>query len=299
MAWTNFHGHCKYCDGVLDPDDYIRKAIEKGFYGYGFSSHGPVDHHSRWNIKKEHINTYLQDIDRLSKVYEGDIEIYKGFEADYIPDYMTPEELKKACHLDYVIGSIHYMGFLHDGTPWEMDGSTAFFEQGLEEIFAGDFKQFVKRYFSLVREMVETGKPDIVGHLDKFKIHNSENRYFQQTDEWYQAEVMEALECIKKNKTILEVNTRGIYKKKTEETYPSPWILKQAHQMNIPVMLNSDAHHPDDIDKYFGPAAQMLEDTGFRTLRILLGGKWCDVPFDHTGLKPDQSDARKSAKLAS
>jgi hypothetical protein len=49
-------------------------------------------------------------------------------------------------------------------------------------------------------------------------------------------------------------------------------------------MLNSDAHHPDEIESGFSFAAGILQDIGFKSLRILLNHTWQDVPFNEKGL---------------
>ena len=46
---------------------------------------------------------------------------------------------------------------------------------------------------------------------------------------------------------MLEVNTRGIYKNKTTETYPSLLLLQIAKDFDIPIVLNADAHHPREL----------------------------------------------------
>ena len=41
------------------------------------------------------------------------------------------------------------------------------------------------------------------------------------------------------------------YKKEINTTYPGRWILDIAQELEIPVNLASDAHHPDNITKGF------------------------------------------------
>lgn len=45
--------------------------------------------------------------------------------------------------------------------------------KGFEAIYKGDIKACVKRYYALVREMVENYTPTILGHFDKIWMHNS------------------------------------------------------------------------------------------------------------------------------
>jgi histidinol-phosphatase (PHP family) len=84
--------------------------------------------------------------------------------------------------------------------------------------------------------------------------------------------------------SILEVNTRGLYQKKSETPYPSPWILELALQKNIPVSLSSDAHHPDDLDNRFEETAALLFQIGYRKLSVFTEGRWKSLPFNSHGI---------------
>jgi histidinol-phosphatase (PHP family) len=58
---------------------------------------------------------------------------------------------------------------------------------------------------------------------------------------------------------------------------PSPWILHEARQRDIPVMVNSDAHRPEHLDGMFPEAVQILRDAGYRAQRQLTRRGWIDV----------------------
>ncbi len=125
--------------------------------------------------------------------------------------------------------------------------------------------------------MVREEKPDIVGHLDKIKIQNEKKRLYAESEAWYKMEVFQLLEEISASSCIIEINTRGVYKKKTPDLYPSKWILPAILDMKIPVTLNSDSHHPDEIDLYFEEARNILLKTGFTHKKIMLNNCWQDV----------------------
>ena len=110
--------------------------------------------------------------------------------------------------------------------------------------------------------MIITQKPTIVGHFDKVKMNNK-GRFFSETEEWYENLVKETLTCIKKAGSIVEVNTRGIYKKRSDSLYPGIFALKEIHKMNIPVTISSDAHKPEELTSYFPETINILKDIGF------------------------------------
>ncbi|HMG90213.1 MAG TPA: histidinol-phosphatase [Chryseolinea sp.] len=280
--WSNFHMHSNYCDGKAEMIDYVQEAKAKGMLSIGFSSHAPVNFPCLWCMKSEKFSSYLQSIDAL-KASASDIEVYKGLEVDFIPGVISPDNFRK--DLDYTIGSIHFVDRYSDGRPWEIDGMHTLFLDGLEKIFQNDIKAVVSRYFELTREMIDTSCPTIVGHLDKIKIQNPAQKFFSEDEEWYQKEVKKTIDLIAEKKVIVEVNTRGIYQKKSSTTYPSPWILELMKAKNVPITISSDAHHPSDIINQFPETAALLMDIGYNFVNVLHKNKWKAFSFNKHGIQ--------------
>jgi len=286
MSWTNYHSHCHYCDGKMPPEAYIEAAIQQGVKIYGFSSHCPVPFENTWSMQDEFFYAYLKEIEQLKSRFEDKIELYKSLEIDYIPGMISPvSEIIQQADLDYTIGSVHFVGAFEDHLPWEIDGTTSVFQKGMDEIYDGDIRKVISKYFALTREMTEKACPDIIGHLDKIRMHNAARPFFDENAEWYRKEIGQTLEVIRDQDAIVEVNTRGLYKNKTTEPYPDFSTLALIRDMQIPVCLNSDAHHPDEITSTFRETAQKLKSIGFKTLRIYHQHEWVDLPFDEGGVK--------------
>ncbi|MCB9234102.1 MAG: histidinol-phosphatase [Bacteroidia bacterium] len=285
MAWTNYHSHTHFCDGTNEPEDYIIQALEDGVAAYGFSTHAPIPFHCKWAMKKENAARYFARVRELKKKWADKIEIYASLEIDYVPGRMGPDHADiHGWELDYTLGSVHFVDDFPDGTPWEIDGTHDIFLKGLEKIFGGDARKAISRYYELTRWMVMLENPDIVGHLDKIKMQNKNNFMFHESDAWYREEVIKTLKSISNAGSIVEVNTRGLYKGVTLETYPSRWILETMFDMGIPVQINSDSHHPREIVAGFEHAARILKQIGYRQVRVLAQGKWQDLSFDENGI---------------
>lgn len=282
--WSNFHTHSHYCDGKAKPEDYIVKAREHHVQSLGFSSHAPLPFPCLWCMKAEMLEDYLTTIAELCHQHR-DIEIYAGLEVDFIPGIVSPKSFSDS--LDYTIGSIHFTERLDDGRYWEIDGPHNFFLEGLENIFNNNIQAAITRYYELTREMIMTTPPDIVGHLDKIKIQNIGDKFFKEEDTWYRQEIMKTIDVIARSGVIVEVNTRGIYQKKTSTTYPSPWILDQMYQRKIPITLSTDAHHPDDLINQFSDTAKMLNQIGYREMMTMQNGTWKSKSFNAHGFLND------------
>lgn len=276
MNYSTYHSHNHYCDGKYEPEEHVKAAIALGLQTFGFSSHVPLPFKNEWSMKADDLQKYLSEINSFKEKYRDKIEIYTGLEVDYIPGLIGPSHPTiTQLGLDYSIGSIHYVDQLEDGTHWEIDGTYVHFIRGLNEIFHGNGRNAILRYLSLTKEMVDRDKPQIVGHIDKIKIHNkAENPLFSDEDQWYQDEVEETLDIIKEKGSIIEVNTRGMYKKLADEPYPGIMILKKIKNKNIPIMLNSDSHHPREITGSYTEAIQLLKELGFQELMVLRNNEW-------------------------
>ena len=76
--------------------------------------------------------------------------------------------------------------------------------------------------------------------------------------------------------SVLEVNTGGGVRNTSGALYPSPFILREALRLGIPVMVTADAHHPEHLDGHFPQTVRHLRDLGFRAQRQLTSQGWID-----------------------
>ena len=287
MSWVNYHSHCIFCDGSDQPEKYIQMALGKGFPAYGFSSHAPLPFHTVWSIPEERFEDYIREINRIKQKYSDKIQVYVGLEADFIPGLTGIRKLfSYGTEMDYMIGSVHFIDSFVNGDPWSFDGSAELFKQGFQQIYHNNGRKMITRYYELVRQMITEDAPDIIGHLDKIKMHNHLFSYLDESDKWYKNEVEETLKLIKEKDIIVEINTRGYYKNNRKELlYPGEWILEKLYQNNIKVMINADTHHPDEVDSGFSYAAEILKKSGFKFIWALIDGKWSAYQFNSEGIK--------------
>jgi histidinol-phosphatase (PHP family) len=271
MSLFNLHTHCHYCDGKAEPEAYIRKAMELGFHTLGFSSHAPVPFENKFAIRNdEALDAYFREIKTLRKKYRDKIRILLSLEMDFIPGISTDfQTLREIGRLDYVIGGVHLIRNKgrNNKDLWFIDGPfREKYDHGLNSVFGGHARKGVEAYYHQLIEMVGTQQPDIIAHLDKIKMHNGE-RHFSENESWYKDLVWKTLKFIStKSNAIVEVNTRGLYKKRADTFFPGPDILEQVHHLKIPVTLSADAHEPHELNGYYAEALKLLKDIGFTEL---------------------------------
>ncbi len=264
---ANYHTHNHYCDGKEAPEAYVEKALKLGLNALGFSSHAPVSFENNYSLPMDKLDDYCSEIKSLKEQYKDQIDLFLALEADFIPNKTFDFAfLKDKCQLDYIIGSIHFVAHPSSEELWFIDGGNQdTWDQGLTKVFKQDIRAGVSAFYHQTNRMILEQKPQILGHFDKIKMHNKD-RFFSQNDVWYQNLIQESLQVIKESAAVLEINTRGLYKGRSNELFPGIPVLKKAIAMGIPLMLNTDAHHPDELLGHYPEAIKMLEQAGIREL---------------------------------
>ncbi|HEX2953706.1 MAG TPA: histidinol-phosphatase [Bacillota bacterium] len=273
MVATNFHTHCQFCDGKGEPREFVEEAIKRDMKAIGFSSHAPIPFPNDWTMQDAKVQLYLDTINALKREYHGKIEVYTGLEIDFFEG--DRRNIFKRYKVDYQIGAVHIFPDPLGDKAFSIDGTREEFEETLNILFAGDMKSFAESYYRQLIYMLERHKPEILGHLDVIKKNNGDDeRYFSEKDYWYRSAILELLDTVQAQKTIVEVNTGGMIRGFIKEPYPSPWILAECKKREIPVMISSDAHAAESIDAYFDEAVALLKEAGYTEHMVLLEGRW-------------------------
>ena len=231
--------------------------------------------------------SYVAEIAQLKDEYKDKIDIYCALEADYLTGVSEPFAVtKERYHLDYLIGGVHLVVdkapepvegpalsekiWFIDGPKWEV------YDEGLQKFFDSDIRRAVRRFFEQSNEMIENEQFDIIAHFDKIKMHNRD-RYFHEDEPWYRKLALETLDLIREKGLVMEINTRGIYKKRYNGFYPSPWLMEEACKMGVPAIISADAHHFSEITLEFEAAEEALKKAGYRSVVNFKDGHWVEV----------------------
>ncbi len=283
MSWSNYHGHCHYCDGKGTPEEYVQKAIEKRMPVLGISCHAPVPFETTWTMRGEKLPLYIEEMTLLKKQYHDKIQLLTSLEVDYIPGLAGVLHPKiVSANLDYVVGSVHYVDTFESGEHWSIDNNNTEFEKGVVEIFKNNIKNASKRYFYLQQEMCDTQAPDILGHMDKIKMQNVHKLYFNEQDSWYLQLVYDTLKLAAEKGIIVEINTK--YYERFGILFPGKECFKWMKQNGIKVTINSDAHKTDALTSGFEDVAIMLIDAGYKELWEWEGGVFTPHKFSVNGI---------------
>ncbi|MCK9204351.1 MAG: histidinol-phosphatase [Bacteroidales bacterium] len=302
---ANLHTHTRFSDGSGEPVQYVEEALNQGLSSLGFSDHSPLPFENSFALRENQVEKYCSSICSLKNQFAPskaldpraepanldtsgirhptpNIHIFLGLEVDFIPEMGHPfSNFRENFPMDFLIGSVHLVrnGSLSD--LWFIDGpDPATYDEGLNKLFDGDIRKGVTTYYQQINEMLTTNTMDIIGHLDKIKMHNR-NRFFSEDEPWYQKLVDETLDLVKKSGVIVEVNTRGIYKKRTDSVFPGTAVLKKIKKLDIPIILSSDAHKPQELTLMFPETKKLLAGLGFCEIMDLTSEGWKSVPLDN------------------
>ncbi|HKJ98363.1 MAG TPA: histidinol-phosphatase HisJ [Desulfotignum sp.] len=252
---SDTHMHSTYSDGRATIAAMAEAAFEKGFTTIAITDHVPLPFDSRYAMKMAQMAAYRKEINLIKQAYEGRMAVKSGLEIEYIPEHKDWFASIASMDWDVTIASVHTL--VVGSTPCLVNGNGTEFHTCLGKNFNQDITSLCRAYYQTLQEAVQTGWFDIVGHLDVLKKYNTNNRFFNETDTWYQELVEDTLDVIRDQKMKLEINM-GAMAHPIGIPYPSPWIVKTAQKKGISLVMGSDAHHPGGIGKDFDRIQDML-----------------------------------------
>lgn len=255
---TDYHLH-------LRPDDLDRRASE--YFTSANAERYRAAAHEAGIVElgvAEHIHRFRQaltvwdhplwreqavdDIDAYCAFVRDQTDLRLGLEVDFVPGREDrTQNLIEHCGLDYVVGSVHFLGDLavDDDTydVWEHARSP-------EAIW--------RRYFETLAQAAASGLFDILAHPDLVKVWGTARplppgdlrRYYEP-----------AVDAIAESGIAVELSTAGL-RKPVGEIYPAPAFLEQCLEAGAVVALSSDAHVPEQVGFGYDQALELLRRFG-------------------------------------
>lgn len=257
---TDYHIHSSFSDGRSAPEDYIAPALEIGLSEIGFSEHLTLFKEvQEWNMNPLNLASYITHIENLRNSTEN-IIIKTGLEVDYFKG--KEEDIRsflQALPLDYVIGSVHYMG------EKTVDEGPEFYEgKNIDKLF--------ESYFDSVSSAAASGIFDIIGHCDLIRIYG-----YKPTKN---VEILyrKLARILKSNDIVFELNTNG-RNRPLADFYPDRKYLHIFREEKVAVCVNSDAHMPARVGQYFDEAYELLRYVGFSEMAVFNRRERRMIPF--------------------
>lgn len=225
---ADYHSHTTYSDGTTSLEDNIKQAIKVGLNVIGIADHGWG--HAFYGIEKAKLGEIRAEINRLREVYP-EIRIMHSVEANILGRSgkldITPEEMKQ---FDIVQAGYHF-----GSKPSSFDDVISHVINYLNRLF-GLFKKTATRRNTegLINAMRDYPFQILTHPGDKGPV-----------------DIVQVAEAAIQYNKLLEVNKRHHYL--TVEQ------LKQIKDMDVKLVLGSDAHKLEDIGRVDECIERLLE----------------------------------------
>jgi histidinol-phosphatase (PHP family) len=254
MPFTkNYHTHtyrCKHAKG--DVSDYCREAVAQGFTVLGMSDHTALPD-NRWlgvRMDFRELPDYCRAIDQAREEFP-ELTVLKGMECEFADSYTSfyRDTLLDELQFDYLIGAAHF--FPLNG---EWVGS-----YGGADTVAG-----LRAYADYFIESMESGLFAFMAHPDLFGncYHTWDLNTVSAAEDIFTA----AADL----KMPLEINGYGLRKPLIDTPEGKrrmyPWLpfWELAADYDVTVIVNSDAHRPQDVGGNMSEAAAIGERYGLQ-----------------------------------
>ena len=170
-----------------------------------------------------------------------------GLEADYVPgkERETARVLALFPPLDYVIGSVHWLG------SWGFDLDAASWQgKSVADVY--------REYYATLARAAECELFDIIGHPGNIAYHG-----FKPAPEFTEELEQAFLARAARQRVVLEINTGGLLRP-ARELFPRPELARRIVETGLPITTASDAHRPEDVGHAFPLLYRQLKEWGVK-----------------------------------
>lgn len=269
----DYHMHFEYFDYDLDSvKKFIETAKSRGLDEIGISEHSHTfpefeqfyyddlilddslvgNFQRRWlkrNKFKHSIEEYFEFMLKLQRA-NPDFSIKIGIEVCNFKNQSAVKKILDSYNFDYIIGSIHFL----DG--WAFDSSEI-----VEEWNQRSMKWIYETYAHEVEKLAIGGCYDVLGHPFNIRLFKYFPKKFDVTP--YLDRVALAL---RHNRMGIDVNTGTMYRYPIQEISPYPDFMQAAHEYDLPVIITSDAHQPEDVGRFNDEARKYVKSFGYEKM---------------------------------
>lgn len=264
---TDYHNHFEYGEYNVDwAAGFFKAAAARGIAEVGISEHSHTfpefeklyyedlilddsevgAFQKVWlktNKFKHSLKDYFEFMAELKKISAAKV----GIEVCNFQDQSAVKKILDAWDFDYIIGSVHFL----NGWGYDASKLKAEFERH-------DVRELYESYTQEVERLCSTGLYDIIGHPFNLRI-------FKNLPEFDATEYYKRAACaMKQNNLVVDVNTGTRYRYPIEEISPCAEFMKVATEYDLPIIITSDAHQPEDCGRYSDEAIDYVSQFGYK-----------------------------------
>ncbi len=278
MKKYDSHSHTLHSlDAFYSMEKMCSSAVEKGVMGLTVSDHADIftyENHRSFEM----ITESVKEIERMQEKYAGRLRVFKGVElGDMYANPNGTKQLMGITQYDVLLGSVHAVPFEDINDYYSQ---VSFDEKSFPQ---EKINGFLREYFKLVQNMIDTNDFDVVCHLT-CPLRYIRRKYGRTVDiTAFYPQIETILKSVIKRELALEVNASGFDGEydPNDSFSPNEDILKMYLSLGgRKITLGSDAHSPDRVANRFDESAEILKGLGFRSYCYFENRKVVEVPFD-------------------
>ena len=315
------HSHsgqfCKHAKSSLA--DVLEQAHSLGFTHFHLSEHCPrpraeelypEEREAGMDVKalEDTFRAYVSEARRLQAVYAPRMQVLVGCETENVASPGSVAYLRRFLHgddepppfvaagvLDYMVGSVHHVC----GTPIDFDADT--FRSALEKCAhtqvgqldaapPAAYEQLMCLYLDLQYEVLDRLRPEVVGHMDLFRLFAPGAPWFPEA--WAPAsashrKLLRNIRFAASYGALFEANSAAFRKGWAGETYPGRVFLGLIRAAHGRIALSDDSHGTHQVALNYARLREYLAAQGIDEV-------WCLERDPQRGAWPTERAARQA-----
>ena len=209
----------------------------------------PVGKFQRGWLKTNKFKHTLKDyFDFMTRLKENHA-VKVGVEVCNFRDQSAVKKILDAWDFDYRIGSVHFLW------GWGFDASKL-----IDEWHNHNLRAIWEEYAAQAEQLAASGNYDILGHPFNVRLF----RFFPDFDATPYFERVAA--ALQKADMVVDVNTGTLYRYPVKEISPCADFMKVAAAYDLPIVITSDAHQPEDCGKFYEEACDYVRSFGYKKI---------------------------------
>ncbi|KAI9833887.1 MAG: hypothetical protein M1819_003396 [Sarea resinae] len=273
------HSHsgqfCGHATGTLE--DMIQTAIVRKMSVFCLTEHMPREDRDLYpeetalSLNSTELfrifSAYHAEASRLRTLYEGQITLLIGLEADWFPRPTSAAFISSLLSLhafDFYVGSLHHVHSI------PIDYDTPLYQAARAAVSGSDAsdERLFEHYFDEQYQMLQQMRPPVVGHFDliRLKSDDPERRFTAFKGVWER--VLRNLELVAGYGGIVEINSSAV-RKGMSEPYPKREICEAFRDLGGRFTLSDDSHAPEQVGLNYHRVLQHLKTCGIETVYYL------------------------------
>ena len=202
----------------------------------------------KW-LKKNKFKHTLDDYFNFMAKLKQKHAIKTGIEVCNFQNQSAVKAILDKYDFDYIIGSVHFLN------GWAYDSSEI-----KSEWDNHDLHEIYEWYTQEVEKIAAAKLYDVLGHPFNIRLF----RYIPNFDvSNYLERVARALKAAD---MAIDVNTGTRYRYPIEEISPYPEFMKVAAKYELPIIISSDAHKPEDCGNHCDEAIDYVKSFGYKKM---------------------------------